>query len=82
MVNPHKDMRPLLPPGTGPRNWVCQFCAVMRPELAELNAVECSYSYQPCKTCGESPECAPDCQSVADALNQSGVYVINDIKLN
>jgi len=75
--NPHNWMSALDPPREDykSRRWQCQYCKAIGT-LEELRAAECSHVYPPCKTCGQTPECAPDCKGVLAALSQPGVRVI------
>ncbi len=55
--------------------WRCVPCG-MTGTMRELQAIECAAVYPPCKVCGQTPECAPDCAGVLAALASVGVHVV------
>lgn len=69
-----------LPPADTIR-WRCQYCG-MEGTWEELHAVACSYVYPPCPSCGQTPECSPDCRGIAEALNGPGVHIIGTFDPN
>lgn len=62
------------PPGAANRSWRCRYCGAAGTweELAEK---PCTHVYPPCKTCGQTPECAADCPAVLEALGRPDVHV-------
>lgn len=75
-MNPHNRIVAIDPPRKSPpRRWRCHYCAAVGL-YDELRAVPCTFVYPPCATCGETPECAPDCRGVLAALATPGVLVI------
>lgn len=76
--NPHMSMQAIDPPRSyPPQEWQCNYCG-QRGLYEALRDRECTYVYPPCPTCGQTPECAPDCAAVLDALyNTPGVRVIS-----
>ena len=83
--NPHMSLTAIDPPCPHDRSakcncattrrWRCHYCGAA-DRLDPLRATECTHVYPPCKTCGQTPECAPDCKGVLAALSQPGVTVI------
>lgn len=63
------------PPGKSGRKWRCQYCRA-EGTLAALEAVECTHVYPPCKSCGQTPTCAPDCAAVWKTFTAPGVKVV------
>lgn len=76
-MNPHNSLKKTY---KGLDHWKCKYCG-MEGTYAELNAVECPYEYPPCKYCGETPLCAPDCKGIVMALTDPGGF-IRDRKKN
>ena len=77
-LNPHMVMVAIDPPRTSPpRRWRCRYCNAVGL-YDELRAIACAYKYPPCATCGQSPECAPNCAAVLDALGSPGVVVVGN----
>lgn len=75
--NPHMSIRPLDPPRDyPPREWQCSYCGARGTPAQALMDTECTHVYPPCKTCGQTPECASNCGAVLDALSAPGVRVI------
>ena len=69
MTNPHNwlskiDYNKLI--------WKCNYCGATGT-LEELDQIECSYNYPPCKWCGQT--CAPDCIGVRLALSDPNIYI-------
>ena len=58
----------------GEDQWRCVPCGATGT-YAELGASDCTADYPPCTTCGCTPECAPDCAGVLDALASPEVHV-------
>lgn len=59
----------------GEKLWQCQFCGI-EGSMEELESNECSYErHTPCKTCGQFPFCAPDCEGITKALTMPGTYL-------
>lgn len=56
------------------RRWRCRYCGI-EGLMDNVRAVECSYVYPPCPYCGQSPECAIDCEGIAKALAGEDVYI-------
>ena len=54
--------------------WQCQYCGA-KETIEELNKKECTHEYPPCKYCGQTPICSPDCQGIMDVLCDSKTYV-------
>ena len=54
--------------------WQCSACGVIG-SYDEVREVECTYEYPPCEYCGQTPECAPDCEGITKALSDPNVYV-------
>lgn len=75
--SPHMWFTALDPPRPDyqSRRWQCQYCGAA-DTLEKLRAIACTYVYPPCKTCGQTPECAPNCKTVLGALTQPGVAVV------
>ncbi len=74
-MNPHMHLEALDPPREHPpRRWRCVPCGAVGT-LDELNAIECTFEYPPCKDCGQTPECAPDCSGIAKALSDPSVHI-------
>lgn len=57
------------------RIWRCNYCK-MEDTYDALHDKACTYKYPPCKSCGQTPECAPDCSGIAEALSDEGVYLV------
>jgi hypothetical protein len=76
--NPHMSIVALEPPSAAPRRWRCDFCK-LEGLYDALRAVECSYVYPPCESCGGTPECAPDCKAMLMILTSPEVRVIGTI---
>lgn len=75
--NPHVWLSAIDPPREAPpRRWRCRYCG-LTGTYDEVRAVACSHVYPPCKTCGQAPECAPNCLGVLDALGLPGVVVLD-----
>lgn len=72
------SMRAIDPPRTA-RRWRCDYCGMI-DTFDNLRAVPCTYVYPPCKVCGQTPECAPDCAGVLAILGAPGVHVIGGKK--
>jgi len=65
--NPHNMLTAIDPPHSPNRRWRCGYCGAV--DLYDnLLQVHCSYEYPPCTSGGKTPECAPDCRALADAL--------------
>lgn len=74
-LNPHQHITAIDPPGHPARRWRCNYCGMV--DLYDnLHEVHCTYEYPPCSSCGKTPECAPDCRGIMDALTGEGVCVI------
>jgi len=58
----------------------CAYCKRLGT-VRQLERVSCPERPEPCKRCGETPLCAPDCVGVRMALSMPGVYVIGKEKL-
>jgi hypothetical protein len=83
-VNPHNHIVAIDPPDPGPgtgktRRWKCKMCGevglcddLMGPDQRN----PCAYVYPPCKYCGQTPTCAPDCYGILAALSSPNVRVI------
>jgi len=54
--------------------WQCQLCGDVGT-MAEVRAKDCTFDYEPCTTCGYTPECSPDCGGIAAALTLPGVHL-------
>lgn len=57
------------------RRWRCKDCGA-KGSLEELRKTECSCEPEPCKYCGESPECSKDCPAMLAALSHPSIRVI------
>ncbi len=66
-MNPHNWLTALDPPYTDDRRWRCNYCK-LEGTFEEVQAVECTFVYPPCDSCGLTPTCAPDCKGAAAAL--------------
>lgn len=74
LKNPHMRMTALDPPRAyPPRRWLCLYCG-MAGLFDQLRGTACTHLYPPCAACGQTPECAPDCRAVLEAL--AGARVI------
>jgi hypothetical protein len=73
-LNPHMWMTAVDPPGAVGRRWECQYCKAVG-RLSYLQTKECTFTYPPCKVCGQTPECAKDCGGVKGAL--AAVVILN-----
>lgn len=72
MKNPHNWCSAIDPPRRHPpRRWRCRYCDAVGT-LNELEAVDCTYEYPPCRSCGMTPTCAPDCPGIAAVLGSLG----------
>ena len=86
MLNPHNRLIrigepppwPLPLPPAGTVRWRCAYCG-LEGTWEELHTVACSYVYPPCPSCGQTPECAPDCRGIAEALSDSRVHIIGSL---
>lgn len=81
-LNPHCWITSLDPPrfGTRPsgepeRRWKCNYCPA-EGTMDELSRVACTHVYPPCEYCGQTPECARDCDGIARALGGDDVHVV------
>jgi len=82
-MNPHNVLQKVCDhPGANCRlfaphsaRWRCYYCG-KEGTLSEVNEIECGHVYPPCKSCGETPTCAADCDGVWAALGSPGVRVI------
>jgi len=54
--------------------WKCQYCGVIGT-IEELDKIECSYQYPPCRWCGQTPICASDCIGIRIALSDPRIYI-------
>lgn len=69
-MNPHNILRALdraHEEGDPPRRWRCDYCKIVGL-YDEVQAIECTYVYPPCKHCGLSGECAQDCSGMMGLL--------------
>lgn len=58
--------------------WKCRYCGEENPDCNALCQTSCAERPEPCKWCGESPLCAPDCMGIALALSAPEVFVIGE----
>jgi len=83
--NPHLHLRAFLQPGApagsqrfifvdGEKQWKCVNCG-REGSLKHIQAEACSHLQPPCKSCGQTPYCAPDCSGMLDILGSDDVYV-------
>jgi hypothetical protein len=57
--------------------WVCSDCGFEADSPNEIIYVDgCTKVHPPCKSCGQTPICAPDCSGIAEALGADHVRVI------
>ncbi len=75
--NPHNCLMALSPPGEENRRWYCKYCGA-EGLYEELQAAGCSYTYPPCKYCGQTPECALDCPGMMELLSGPDVHFVSD----
>lgn len=74
-MNPHNH---LIRQGKSPKDlWQCYYCK-QSGTYDEMETKECSYAYPPCKYCGQTPLCAPDCKGMIALLGQPEIRVISD----
>lgn len=67
--NPHNYLeRQGIPPVD---KWKCTYCGV-EGTFDEVEAIECSHVYPPCKYCGQTPICAPNCGGIAMTYPENG----------
>jgi hypothetical protein len=68
--NPHMWFEALDAPGTplDRRRWQCCWCYMVGTH-DELQAQACMHVYPPCPYCGQTPECASDCEGIALAFS-------------
>ena len=71
------------PPGTplARRRWKCNYCH-MEGTYDALQAQPCAYVYPPCPYCGQTPECALDCEGIALALSGEHPDLAPDTKVH
>ena len=68
------------------KGWVCKYCGHFipfgKPDKDGMvscdDGIGCTERPKPCKWCGESPLCAPDCVGMRMALSDDKLYVIGD----
>ena len=88
-LNPHNwltRITPVLPWPLQPHpsdviRWRCQYCDA-EGTWEELHTVACAYVYPPCRSCGQTPECAPDCRGIAEALADPRVHLVGSLNSN
>ena len=57
--------------------WVCEYCHYIGT-LEQLNDIGCTEHKKPCKWCGQTPLCAPECIGMRMLLSDDKVYVAGD----
>ena len=68
----HMSCVALDPPGAPNRRWRCSYCKAQGfydEMMGPKRTIACTHVYPPCKTCGQTPECAPDCAAILGVLN-------------
>ena len=68
-LNPHLLMSRVSPKGDGLNLFQCQGCKLVGT-LEGLNNTVCTVPAKPCKSCGLTPICSPDCSSVKEAIQK------------
>lgn len=64
-MNPHNA---IVRQGEPPLDkWKCRYCGA-EGTYGHLLSVPCTYLYPACKTCGQTPLCAPDCEAMLHVL--------------
>ena len=77
-ANPHLSMQPVDPKIKGPnRRWRCVDAACgITGNYSEVIAQDCLAPLPaPCKWCGQTPLCTPDCEGMLAIFNRSDVHV-------
>ena len=78
-MNPHNHIIAIDRSGTETRKWRCKMCGedgTCDDLVGPKQKNDCGYTYPPCESCGQTPECAADCAGIAAALSSPKVRVI------
>ena len=59
------------------KKWKCMDCK-QEGDLGSMSELNCEHKLPPCKTCGQTPECAPNCKAVLLAIHEEGNYVAGE----